>query len=146
MKTQVLAAISSTQRFEGSDEEHVELVTCASLYERQGKFYVSYDESELTGLNGTRTTVKLDGKSVTLIRTGTYPSHMQFTEGERQVGLYDTGFGMLTISTHASRVYNTIGARGGELAIDYTIEIDQNVAGRHHFEMVVTPQNKAENK
>ena len=145
MKTQVLAAISSTQKFEGSEEEHVELVTCASLYGRQGKFYIAYDESELTGLNGTRTTVKLDGKSVTLIRTGAYPSHMQFTEGERQVGLYDTGFGMLTISTHASHVHNTVDENGGELAIDYTIEIDQNVAGRHHFEMVITPQDMNEN-
>lgn len=48
-------------------------MTAATLYERGGKYYIAYEESELTGLEGTRTTVKLDGKSVSLIRTGTFP-------------------------------------------------------------------------
>ena len=91
-------------------------------------------------MEGTHTTVKLDGKSVSLIRTGAYPSHMQFTEDERQVGLYATGAGAMTISVYASRVHNTIGENGGELALDYTIEVDNSLAGEHHFEMVVTPQ------
>lgn len=140
MKKDVLIAISSTQRFEGCDEEHIDLVTCATLYNRGGKFYVAYEESELTGMEGTHTTVKLDGKSVTLIRTGAYPSHMQFVEEERQVGLYETAAGAMTISIYASRVYNTVGENGGALALDYTIEVDNNLAGEHHFEMVVTPQ------
>lgn len=143
MKKEVLVAISSTQHFEGCEEEQIDLVTCAKLYNRQGKYYVAYEESALTGMEGTHTTVKLDGTSVTIIRTGTCPSHMQFVENERQVGLYNTPYGVMTISIYASRVYNTIGDGGGGLIIDYTIEVDNHVAGKHHFEMVVTP-NQAE--
>lgn len=140
MKKDCLVAISSTQHFEGCNEEQIDLVTCATLYEKQGKFYVSYDESELTGMDGTHTTVKLEGKAVTLIRTGTFPSHMQFRESERQVGLYETAVGAMTISIYAGRVDNTVGEHGGQLAIDYTVELDNNMVGEHHFEMVVTPQ------
>ena len=31
------------------------------------RYYIAYEESELTGLEGTKTTVKLDGKTVALI-------------------------------------------------------------------------------
>lgn len=137
MKKDVWLGISSVQEFEGCPPEHIDLVTQARLYKRNGKFYISYDESELTGLEGTRTTVKLDGKTVTMIRTGTYASEMFFSENQRHVGLYNMGCGAMTISTHTSRVDNRIGEDGGRLVIDYSIEIDNNLAGQHHFEMTV---------
>ena len=140
MKKNVLVAISSTQHFEGCDPEQIDLVTCALLYERGGTYYIVYDESALTGLEGTRTTVKLDGRTVLMRRAGAYPSQMLFVENQRHVGLYETGYGAMTVSTHTSRVRNTVGDEGGELTIDYTIEVDNNVAGEHRFEMVVTPQ------
>ena len=74
MKKDVWLTISSQQQFAGCDEENINLQTAATLYERGGKYYIAYEESELTGLEGTKTTVKLDGKSVALIRTGTFPS------------------------------------------------------------------------
>ena len=110
MKKDVWLTIRSRQQFEGCDEERVNLETAATLYERGGKYYIAYEESELTGLEGTKTTVKLDGKTVTLIRTGTFPSH----------------------------VYNTVGENGGRLVIDYTVEVDNSLMGEHHFEMVVS--------
>lgn len=141
MKKDVWLSISSTQQFEDCDEEQIDLVTAAKLYERGGKYYITYDESELTGLTGTKTTVKLDGKTVALIRTGTYPSHMLFAEDQRHVGLYQTPVGTaMTIATHTSHVRNTVGADGGDLVIDYTVEVDHSVMGEHHFEMYVTTE------
>ncbi|MBD9068682.1 MAG: DUF1934 domain-containing protein, partial [Butyricicoccus sp.] len=93
MKKDVWLTIRSRQHFAGCDEERVNLETAATLYERGGKYYIAYEESELTGLEGTKTTVKLDGKTVTLIRTGTFPSHMLFSEDERHIGLYQTPIG-----------------------------------------------------
>lgn len=144
MKKDVWLSISSKQQFTGCDEEKIDLVTAATLYERGGKYYIAYEESELTGLEGTRTTVKLDGKTVTLIRTGAYPSHMLFAEDERHVGLYQTPVGSeMTIATHTSHVRNTVDEDGGELVIDYTVEVDHSLMGEHHFEMVVSTQPAA---
>ena len=64
MKKDVWLTISSQQQFAGCDEENIDLQTAATLYERGGKYYIAYEESELTGLEGTKTTVKLDGKTV----------------------------------------------------------------------------------
>ena len=83
--------------------------------------------------------MKLDGNTVTLIRTGTFPSHMLFSEDERHIGLYQTPIGQdMTIATHTSRVSNTVGENGGQLIIDYTVEVDNSLMGEHHFEMVVS--------
>ena len=129
MKKDVWLTISSQQQFAGCDEENIDLQTAATLYERGGKYYIAYEESELTGLEGTKTTVKLDGKTVAPIRT----------EDERHVGLYQTPVGSeMAIATHTSRVHNTIGEDGGHLIIDYTVEVDNSLMGEHHFEMTVS--------
>ena len=146
MKKNVLLSIASTQCFEGCEPEHIDLMTEATLYERNGKYYITYEESELTGLVGTRTMLKMDGTTVSMIRTGTYPSELLFAENQRHVGLYHTEFGALTISTHTSRMENTIGENGGELAIEYTIEVDNSMVGRHQFRMTVTPTENEESE
>lgn len=147
-KKDVWLSIHSVQRYEEWEQEDaVDLMTQARLYCRGGKYYISYEESALTGLEGTRTTVKLDGGTVSMIRTGACPSQMLFLENQRHVGLYHTGVGQpLTISTHTSRIENTIGPEGGTLEIDYTIEIDSACAGENHFTMQVSlePPEQAE--
>ena len=42
---------------------------------------------------------------------------------------------LIHISSH---IRNTVGENGGELVIDYTIEVDHSVMGEHHFEMIVS--------
>ncbi len=139
MKKDVWVAINSKQLFmDWEDAEEIDLVTAATLYEKDGKYFISYEESELTGLEGTRTMVKLDGKTVTLTRTGSFPSHMFFSEAERHVGLYQGPQGMeLTITTHTSKVKNNMGKDGGALVLDYTTEIMGALMGEHHLELVV---------
>ena len=117
------------------------MMTAARLYRRRDKYYITYDESEITGLEGTHTMLKIDNGAVSMTRTGSCPSEMLFLENQRHVGLYHTNFGTtLTISTRTSRILNNITEDGGLLAIDYTIEVDQNLAGRHRFEMVVSTE------
>lgn len=137
MKKDVWLSITSTQRFEGCDIDKVDLVTLATLYQRRGKYYIVYDESELTGMEGSRTTVKLGGNEASVVRSGTCPSELLFAENERHVGLYQTPYGAMTISTHTSNLKSTVGMGGGQLVIDYTLEVDNSLVGENHLEMTV---------
>ena len=119
MKKDVIITIASKQNFEGCEPDHINLITAGRLYRRNGKYFISYEESELTGMEGTRTTLKLEDRQVTMTRTGS-----------------------LAVSTHTSQLINDIGENGGKLSIDYTVEIDSNLAGTHRFEMAVTPAGK----
>ena len=140
-KKDVIITIASRQRFEGCEPDSIDLITAGRLYRRGGKYFISYEESELTGMEGTRTTLKLEDGQVTLTRTGTHPSQMLFAQNKRHVGLYQTEVGDMAISTHTSQLVNTIDENGGSLAIDYTIEIGSSLAGRHRFEMAVMPSD-----
>ncbi len=137
MKKEVWLSITSTQRFEGCDVDKVDLVTAAKLYQRRGKYYIVYDESELTGMEGSRTTVRLGGNEAAVVRTGSCPSELLFAENERHVGLYQTPYGAMTISTHTSHLKNTVSMDGGHLVIDYTLEVDHSLVGENHLEMTV---------
>ena len=131
MEKDVVISIKGMQNYEDSDPDTIELVTEGRLTRDERGYTLTYQESELTGLEGTRTMLKMDGATVSIIRTGTYPSELLFAEDQRHVGLYQTDFGALTISTHTRRLENTIGADGGQLAIEYTVEVDNSMVGEH---------------
>ena len=138
MKKDVWLTISSQQQFAGCDEENIDLQTAATLYERGGKYYIAYEESELTGLEGTKTTVKLDAKRLPSSARVRFPrTCCSLRTSAMSVCIRPIGQDM-TIATHTSHVCNTVGENGGRLVIDYTVEVDNSLMGEHHFEMVVS--------
>ena len=141
-KKDVIITIASHQKFDGCEPDRIDLITTGRLYRRSGKFFISYDETELTGMKGTRTTLKLEDGQVTMSRTGTHPAQMLFAQNQRHVGLYQTEIGTMTISTRTNSIVNTISEDGGVLEIAYTVELDSGIAGRHQFKMEVSPSAK----
>ena len=70
MKKDVLIEIKGVYRQDG-EEDSVELFTTGSYYKRNGHYYIAYDESEVTGFEGSRTVLKVEESGrVTLTRSG----------------------------------------------------------------------------
>ena len=133
----VIISIKGTQVNDNGPDE-MELVTEGVLVRRgEDSYTISYEESELTGLEGTTTTVNIEGDRVTLLRQGTLNSQMVFEEGRRHLSMYETPYGSLSIGINTRRMKNTVGESGGDLEIDYAIEVDNLMAGRNLFKMNV---------
>ena len=62
MKKDVLIDIKGIYRQDG-EQDQVELVTTGSYYKRNGDYYIAYDESEMTGFDGTHTVLRVEGVS-----------------------------------------------------------------------------------
>ena len=138
MTDNVIISIKGKQLYAESGPDEMELVTSGTLKrDSQGGFTISYQESELTGLEGTTTRVHIDGGRVTLLREGNTNSQMVFEEGRRHLSMYETPYGALSIGVNTRRMRSTVGEAGGELEIDYAIEIDNLVAGQNLFRMNV---------
>ena len=104
------------------------------LMKREGDtVYLGYEESEMTGMEGTTTTFAVGKDNVVLTRTGAIQSQMIFEKGKQNVGLYDLGFGAMTIGVKARRLKSTLGPEGGRLEISYGIEIEQLAQGLNTF-------------
>ncbi len=129
MKKDVIITIRGLQSFEDSNDDGVELVTSGRFYEKGGNYYVSYKESEITGLGDTTTTVKIEKNKVTVIRFGDLQSHMVFEEGQKHISYYDMGFGALTVGVSTRSIDKRLTDAGGSMKIDYAMEINNAVAG-----------------
>ncbi len=129
MKKDVIITIRGLQSFEDADNDSVELVTSGRFYEKGGSYYVSYKESELTGLGDTTTTVKIEDDKVTVMRFGELQTHMVFEAGQKHISYYDMGFGALTVGVSTRSIDKKLSESGGQMKIDYAMEINNAVAG-----------------
>ena len=138
MTDNVIISIKGKQLYAESGPDEMELVTSGVLKrDSRGGFMVSYQESELTGLEGTTTKLHVHGGRVTLLREGGVNSQMVFEEGRRHLSMYETPYGELSIGVNTRRMRSTVDEAGGDLEIDYAIEIDNLVAGQNLFRMNV---------
>lgn len=134
----VLLTIRSEQHFEDMAPDSIELVTEGSLTPTgEGGLILSYQESELTGLEGTTTRLHIGKGRATLLREGSVNSQMVFEEGRRHLSMYETPYGALSIGVSTKRMRSTLGESGGDVEIDYAIEIDNLIAGQNLFRMSV---------
>ena len=134
----VLLTIRSEQRYEGAEPDSMELMTEGTLTAAgEGRLVLSYQESELTGLEGTTTTFEIQGPQVILSRTGSVNSQMVFEEGKQHTSLYKTPFGELAIDIRTSRLRHSLTERGGLVDLQYSISVDHSVTGRNAFKIRV---------
>lgn len=137
MRKDVIIQINGHPKYDDDDGEVIELTTAGRLYRKNGSYYIMYKESELTGMDGVTTTLKIEGKCITLMRNGFYPTQMVFEKGQRHFGIYNTEMGALTVAISARNIINNMTDSGGELSIDYSIEIDHVLTGENMFKINV---------
>ena len=138
MDKSVIISIKGKQSYEDVEDETIELVTEGLLNkEGEGEYTLSYQESALTGLEGTLTTFQVEQGRIPLMRIGEVTSQMVFEEGRRHLSMYDTPYGALAIGINTRRMRSSLGEHGGDIEIDYAIEIDHAMAGQNLFQINV---------
>lgn len=138
MKQDVIISISVRQDFEDSEDEVIELMTQGVMEYEDDKLYkISYKESEMTGLEGTITTFFVEKQRITLTREGSIHSKMSFESGKRHASIYDTPYGSMDVEVHTKIFHHDITAQGGDIALEYDIEISKNILGNNFFQIKV---------
>lgn len=108
------------------DQDSVEFLTEGDLYPEAGGVCVTYHESEVSGMEGTVTTLRVDDQKVSVIRLGSTNSIMEFEMGKRKMSMYSTPFGDVTMGILTKNVdvnYNEKKEPTGVM-VDYNIEIE----------------------
>lgn len=117
--------ITGKQYFKDMEEEQMEFVTEGKLYQRNGAVYVVYEESEISGMDGCKTTLRLKDDTVRMKRTGMsgYGSELYFEKGKRFTGVYSTPFGDMSIEVLTSAVSSYINAEEGTGRVDVSYDV-----------------------
>ena len=127
--TPVVLSITGRQTYGNQPPETNDLVTEGTMTYRDGGWDISYEESELTGMEGVTTLFRVEPGVVTLSRVGKLNSTMIFRERVPHDSLYQMEFGTLLLTINATRVYYDIVPDGGTIDLVYEICIENTEAG-----------------
>lgn len=140
MKHPVMLSVRGSQHYVGQEPDVIELVTSGTLEAIDGGWEISYQESDLTGMDGVTTVFRVEKEKVTLNRTGKLVSEMIFREGVAHESLYKMEFGALLISVCATQIRWQITPDGGTVDLIYNIEIEQSAAGVVEYHLDIKAQ------
>jgi len=146
MDKDVIISVKGAQNDGGGSGETLELITEGKYYKEGDAYCVTYNESEVTGMEGTTTTLRIDGETVTLIRVGSVNSQFVFRKGLRHICHYDTEYGAFTIGVYTKRVNVDVDDHGGEIQVDYELEIGNNKSGTNDFYMFIREAGSSNDK
>ena len=138
-KQKVLIRIKGTTKQEGESDEVIELVTQGEMYKKRKSNYIMYKESEVSGLEGTTTTLKIEGDKISIIRLGTMNSHMTFEKGKKSYNMYSTPYGEMTLSicTQDININYNQEHNPTNIYVDYNVEIQGLMAARNILDIQV---------
>ncbi len=99
MKNVQMIKVKGTQSSPDGEENIIELTTEGSFYKKNNNYYIVYDESELSGMEGSTTRLKIEGdKKVYMKRFGTASVDFKFEKDKKYEANYMTAHGVLTIN------------------------------------------------
>ncbi|WP_031514240.1 DUF1934 domain-containing protein [Desulfofalx alkaliphila] len=137
MSKEVLVTVTGTQTNEWGEKDTIELTTLGYMYVKNGSFYLIYNETELSGMEGTTTSVKAEPSRVTLNRMGSAEMRQVFEEGQRHEGKYITPYGSMDTKVLPCKVEVDLTEMGGSINLEYELELDRQKIGYNELSITV---------
>ena len=133
--------ITGKQIYETHEEDQMEFVTEGQLYQRNGAIYILYDESELSGMAGCKTTLKLAGDTLRMKRIGQsgLGTEMYFEQNKRFSSTYNTPYGPMELELLTRSVENDFDMETlrGSIAVSYDVSLKGMAEGKNKLEINV---------
>ena len=147
MKDVIINIVATQATDEASDMDTLaEFTTVGQYSHADGSGKICYLESELTGMEGTFTSIHYTPQGAHLERTGNLVSTMDFTPGVRNAFAYDTPYGSATVGLETLEYTPALTEQGGTLDIEYVVDFDHAMVGvnRMHIEIRLQNEQKEE--
>lgn len=123
---EIILRIVGSSIYDGVEENQVELVTEGKLYKKGDVIYLTYDESEFSGMEGCKTRLVLEGDSVRMTRKGTevgIDTEIRFKKGMRHSGYYDTPYGPIEMEVLTNDLFNNVTDEEGAPSTSITTSV-----------------------
>lgn len=139
MDNNVLISVKTIQHCDGEELEPIELQTPGKLGMLNQKYYLIYEESEMTGFPETTTTIKIWDKNVVVSRKGRFQMQLHYQEGEKNLCMYPTPYGNIGAAIETSKIAFGFKQLKGSLQVDYTLDADNTNFIENSLRISVTP-------
>ena len=136
----VIITVNGIQITADEPAENMELITEGEYTFAHGSGFFTYEETEITGMAGTTTRFDFSPTEAVITREGSVSSKMLFVEGKKNVFLYNTPYGSMTMGIDTHSIKNKLTAKGGTIDIDYTLSFDRMEVSRNRFSVKIKEQ------
>lgn len=124
MTKEIIVSVSGIQ-FEIEPTESVELIAVGDYYNKNGKHYIFYDESDMEdGL--TKNRIKIVPGKIEVVKSGATNAQMIFEEGKTNLTYYDTAMGSLLMGVTTSSIQLKEEENRIRAKINYSLEVNYN--------------------
>ncbi len=107
--------VKSLIKQKGEADHNVEITSLGKVYKKNGVIYVFYDESEISGMQGSKTMLKIKENIVNMSRSGSNESKLTFEPGASHESKYGTPYGEFIMETRTKSI---------------DIDVDENLLGK----------------
>lgn len=129
---EVKIQIKMEQIDKSGQKDSIEFITVAKLYNKNNDIYLVYEESGLTGINNTTTTIKIQDRNVSIKRYGELKTLMVFEEGKTSITKYQTLQGLFNIDIITNKLdVEYLNEDTLNLYIDYNLRLDNLFDGNN---------------
>lgn len=108
-----------------NDAQPISVTTPGEFYERNNCYYAIYKETEISGMEGTTTTLKIKPDKFSILRKGTTSTKMEFEKGKKAFSLYNTPYGTLELEINTKDLQIAINDKGGKVCVKYELNISR---------------------
>lgn len=122
--TKVIVSVVGIQKDVYGEENRIESVAVGRHYFKNGVNYISYQDNETAGMEGTNTLLKISDDCVTLVRKGQVEHTQVFKLSETNSSLYRTPYGDITLTIMTNNLDISFGTSTGTINIGYELVVD----------------------
>jgi uncharacterized beta-barrel protein YwiB (DUF1934 family) len=121
LNKKAIITISSKQN--NVEDSTIEVVTPGEFYKDKEVYCAEYNETEISGMEGTRTTLRFTPEKFSLLRVGTTNAEMNFERNNKAITLYNTPYGVLEMKIETLDLIINVDEFGGDILVKYNLII-----------------------
>lgn len=108
--------------YSDGDNTNLETLAEGNLYFRNGKYYLIYNEPEVTQMKDCTTTIKTDLKTVNVKRGGSINTNLDFELNKSRNCIYKFEFGTIVMETKTTVIDVDLSEQGGKIKLEYELD------------------------
>ena len=138
----VVVTLVGTQRDALGEETRIELITAGHYYEKNGVQYLVYQDTEVSGLEGTKTMLKVYDQYVVLVRMGSVKQRQEFRLGTKSISTYETPYVTMEMGILTKNMELALRVPAKNIHIRYELEINGQWQSTNTLSISVREENE----
>lgn len=137
MHKQAIIQVEGTQTHTEGIDDRMDFATQGTFHKRGGAYYIIYRETEVTGMQGVTTSLKVESEKVILNRMGAANHKQVFELGMKHPSTYVTPHGSFNLGAYTEKMEIHLTEQGGHITLKYNLLVDDQLVSRNTLRIII---------